>query len=281
MRTYDTETLKHLQQVELMSLKDFVDTCEANNIRYFGFGGTAIGALRHKGFIPWDDDIDVCLPAEDFNKLLDIYDKEWSEKYSIMNTERDINYPFPTTRIMLKGTQFCEEALAPLPLDLGIFLDVYCFDNVSDDEKEYKKQAFDAWFWSHMRILVDVPRPVILADGIKGKLLKAAVTMGRGVCKLLHLSTQKMYEREQEARNRFAHVKTKRIAYLHDTDRFVNTYPVDEVFPVDKLDFDGIQVSFPNQNDKFLRMLYGDYMQMPPVEKRKNHYPARLDFGPY
>ena len=281
MRTYDTETLKHLQQVELMILNDFVDTCEANNIRYFGFGGTAIGALRHKGFIPWDDDIDVCLPAEDFNKLLDIYDKEWSEKYSIMNTERDINYPFPTTRIMLKGTQFCEEALAPLPLDLGIFLDVYCFDNVSDDEKEYQKQAFDAWFWSHMRILVDVPRPVILADGIKGKLLKAAVTMGRGVCKLLHLSTQKMYEREQEARNRFAHVKTKRIAYLHDTDRFVNTYPVDEVFPVDKLDFDGIQVAFPNQNDKFLRMLYGDYMQMPPVEKRKNHYPARLDFGPY
>lgn len=281
MRTYDTETLKHLQQVELMILKDFVDTCEVNNIRYFGFGGTAIGALRHKGFIPWDDDIDVCLPAEDFNKLLDIYDKEWSEKYSIMNTERDINYPFPTTRIMLKGTQFCEEALAPLPLDLGIFLDVYCFDNVSDDEKEYQKQAFDAWFWSHMRILVDVPRPVILADGIKGKLLKAAVTMGRGVCKLLHLSTQKMYEREQEARNRFAHVKTKRIAYLHDTDRFVNTYPVDEVFPVDKLDFDGIQVAFPNQNDKFLRMLYGDYMQMPPVEKRKNHYPARLDFGPY
>ena len=281
MRTYDTETLKHLQRVELMILKDFVDTCEANNIRYFGFGGTAIGALRHKGFIPWDDDIDVCLPAEDFNKLLDIYDKEWSEKYSIMNTERDINYPFPTTRIMLKGTQFCEEALAPLPLDLGIFLDVYCFDNVSDDEKEYQKQAFDAWFWSHMRILVDVPRPVILADGIKGKLLKAAVTMGRGVCKLLHLSTQKMYEREQEARNRFAHVKTKRIAYLHDTDRFVNTYPVDEVFPVDKLDFDGIQVAFPNQNDKFLRMLYGDYMQMPPVEKRKNHYPARVDFGPY
>ena len=281
MRTYDTETLKHLQRVELMILKDFVDTCEANNIRYFGFGGTAIGALRHKGFIPWDDDIDVCLPAEDFNKLLDIYDKEWSEKYSIMNTERDINYPFPTTRIMLKGTQFCEEALAPLPLDLGIFLDVYCFDNVSDDEKEYQKQAFDAWFWSHMRILVDVPRPVILADGIKGKLLKAAVTMGRRVCKLLHLSTQKMYEREQEARNRFAHVKTKRIAYLHDTDRFVNTYPVDEVFPVDKLDFDGIQVAFPNQNDKFLRMLYGDYMQMPPVEKRKNHYPARLDFGPY
>lgn len=281
MRTYDTETLKHLQQVELMILKDFVDTCEANNIRYFGFGGTAIGALRHKGFIPWDDDIDVCLPAEDFNKLLDIYDKEWSEKYSIMNTERDINYPFPTTRIMLKGTQFCEEALAPLPLDLGIFLDVYCFDNVSDDEKEYKKQAFDAWFWSHMRILVDVPRPVILADGIKGKLLKAAVIMGRGVCKLLHLSTQKMYEREQEARNRFAHIKTKRIAYLHDTDRFVNTYPVDAVFPVDRLDFNGIQVAFPNQNDKFLRMLYGDYMQLPPVEKRKNHYPARLDFGPY
>lgn len=238
MRTYDTETLKHLQQVERMIFKDFVDTCESHNIRYFGIAGTGIGALRHKGFIPWDDDIDVALPAEDFHKLLAIYDEEWADKYSIINSERNINYPFPTTRIMLKGTQFCEEALASLPLDLGIFLDVYCFDNVSDNQKEYEKQARDTWFWSHMRILVDVPYPVILADGIKGKLLRVGVTIGRGVCKLLHVSTQKMYEREQEARNRYAHIKTKRIGYLNDTDPWTQTYYVDDIFPVKKLEYE-------------------------------------------
>ena len=74
--------------------------------------------FRHKGMIPWDDDIDVCLPAEDFNKLLDIYDKEWSEKYSIMNTERDINYPFPTTRIMLKGHSSAKKHLRHFLLTL-------------------------------------------------------------------------------------------------------------------------------------------------------------------
>ena len=143
MREYDEETLHHLQRVERMIFKDFIDTCEQHSLRYFGIAGTGIGALRHKGFIPWDDDIDVALPAEDFHKLLEIYDREWADKYTIINTERDSNYPFPTTRIMLKETQFCEEALATLPLDLGIFLDVYCFDNVSDDEKAYKKQAND------------------------------------------------------------------------------------------------------------------------------------------
>ena len=281
MRTYDTETLKHLQQVERMIFKDFVDTCESHNIRYFGIAGTGIGALRHKGFIPWDDDIDVALPAEDFHKLLAIYDEEWADKYSIINSERNINYPFPTTRIMLKGTQFCEEALASLPLDLGIFLDVYCFDNVSDNQKEYEKQARDTWFWSHMRILVDVPHPVILADGIKGKLLRVGVTIGRGVCKLLHVSTQKMYEREQEARNRYAHIKTKCIGYLNDTDPWTQTYYVDDIFPVKKLEYEGMMVAFPNKIEEFLELVYGDYMQLPPVEKRKNHYPARLDFGPY
>lgn len=281
MREYDEETLHHLQRVERMIFKDFIDTCEKYNLRYFGIGGTGIGALRHKGFIPWDDDIDVALPAEDFHKLLEIYDREWSDKYNIINTERDINYPFPTTRIMLNGTQFCEEALATLPLDLGIFLDVYCFDNVSDDEREYKKQVNDTWFWSHMRILVDVPHPVILADGIKGKLLRAGVVVGRGICKLFRVSTRKMYAREQEARNRYAHVKTKRIAYMNDTYKWKETYFFDDIFPVRKLEYEGMMVAFPRDLEYQLELLYGDYMQLPPVEKRKNHYPARLDFGPY
>ena len=90
-----------------------------------------------------------------------------------------------------------------------------------------------------------------------------------------------MYAREQEARNRYAHVKTKRIAYMNDTYKWKETYFFDDIFPVRKLEYEGMMVAFPRDLEHQLELLYGDYMQLPPVEKRKNHYPARLDFGPY
>ena len=88
-------------------------------------------------------------------------------------------------------------------------------------------------------------------------------------------------KKENEARRRYAGVSTRRIAYLNDTSPFTATYPRDEVFPLRPLEFEGRQVYFPNKLEKHLSTLYGDFMPLPPVEKRKNHYPARLDFGPY
>jgi lipopolysaccharide cholinephosphotransferase len=69
-REYDDATLHRLQKIELMILKDFMALCEKHQLTWFSFAGTAIGAIRHKGFIPWDDDIDVCLPREDYEKFL-------------------------------------------------------------------------------------------------------------------------------------------------------------------------------------------------------------------
>lgn len=72
MREYDSETLKKVQSTELALLKDFIKICDDNNLTYFGIAGTGIGALRHSGFIPWDDDIDVALPRADYEKALEI-----------------------------------------------------------------------------------------------------------------------------------------------------------------------------------------------------------------
>ena len=87
-KEYDDFTLKRIQEVELEILKDFMDICDRHGLDYFGIAGTGIGALRHQGFIPWDDDIDVAMPRDDFEKLLPLVEKEMGDKYLIMNAER-------------------------------------------------------------------------------------------------------------------------------------------------------------------------------------------------
>ena len=100
MKEYDEATLKKVQQTELGILKDFIKVCEENNLTWFGDAGSGIGALRHKGFIPWDDDIDVVLPRKDFNKMIEVFKRDYSDKYSIANVETMENYPLMTTRLM-------------------------------------------------------------------------------------------------------------------------------------------------------------------------------------
>lgn len=73
IRKYDEETLKHLQQVSLMILKDFIKICEENDLTYYLYAGSLLGTIRHQGFIPWDDDIDVIMFRKDFDKLTDIF----------------------------------------------------------------------------------------------------------------------------------------------------------------------------------------------------------------
>ena len=122
---YEPEILKQVQQMELEILRDFMDVCEENGLRYFGFAGTGIGAIRHGGFIPWDDDIDVAMPRADFEKAMAIIEKQYADKYYVLNTEHDPAYPLMTTRLCRKGTRFVEEAIKDVTCNFGIFLDLY------------------------------------------------------------------------------------------------------------------------------------------------------------
>ena len=121
---YDPETLKHLQDVYLMMLKDFIKVCDENQIEYYLDGGSALGAVRHQGFIPWDDDIDIILFRDEYNRLIEILEKLPQDKYELLSSKNKKCYCRLHSQWNLKGTK--TEAYYDMNTDftLGICLDI-------------------------------------------------------------------------------------------------------------------------------------------------------------
>ena len=278
-KEYDDFTLKRIQEVELEILKDFMDICDRHGLDYFGIAGTGIGALRHHGFIPWDDDIDVAMPRDDFEKLLPLVEKEMGDKYLIMNAERYPNYPLMTTRMTMRGTKFKEEALKNIDAPLGIFLDLYPLDKGSDNPKVARRLARDAWFWSKILILRSIPFPMLGFSGWKAKIIHAICGLAHLVLSILHVPKTWIYKKAYEAETRSNHyTKTKNLDFFCDTTPYMNLYAVKDIYPLRKLPFEDVELNFPHNLHNNLTGMYGDYMQLPPEEKRKNHYPYELEF---
>lgn len=129
-KRYDDRTLKHLQNVQIMILKYFIKICEENNLTYFIYGGSLLGTIRHGGFIPWDDDIDVIMFREDFEKLNKIFEKNIDCKYRFINVLNEETYHYTFGRLMLKNTLFEEWWASQVDYTHNIFIDVFILDNI-------------------------------------------------------------------------------------------------------------------------------------------------------
>lgn len=280
--TYDKKTLRKLQLLEVEMLKDFQAVCEKNGIPYFGIGGTQIGTLRHKGFIPWDDDIDIGMLREDYERFLQVAEEQMSEKYRVINAERYEHYPLVTTHLALRGTKFVPEFFEGIDdVPFGVFLDLFPFDNMPEDDKAAKKQAFWAWFWGKLLILANLPFPYVACRGVKKKIIHGITGICHGVMKLFHISPKWLYQKSVNQCKKYNDMETQRVNYFCDTSYMANIIRRDEIFPLEERVFEDIMVKFPNNMHNQLKALYGDYMKLPPVEARKNHLPVVLDFGPY
>ncbi len=281
VEAHDDPRLEKLHMVLLMMLDDFADICKKNNICWIGMYGTAIGALRHKGFIPWDDDIDICMPRADHDKFCEIVQRDYSDKYEIVNPLTCSNYPMTTTRFILKGTEFRDANLATMDFDSGIFLDLFPLDYLADDEKAFKKQAWRCWLYNKLAIARDVAHPYIADNGFKSKVLRAGTICAHGLLNLPGIRNIKWSQMSLAWSEKYKDTKTKRMGYLCDTNRFTCIYNVDDLLPVKYVPFEDIEMPVAHHAEKLLSEYYGDWMQKPPVSLRHEHYPHILDFGPY
>ena len=281
MKEYDNVTLKKIQTLELEILKDVIGVCEEFGLTYFAFAGTAIGAIRHKGFIPWDDDIDVGMPRKDYEKLLRIFNEKYSDKYIVGNPKYLKNHAGMMSEIMIKGTKFIQEACVDNGCEMGIHIDVFPFDNIPDDEKKRKKQAEEIWFWSHLLLLrhVTCPHlPTTWNDKKRKKYIFACKTV-HFVLSVLRISPGWIYNRSKKACCRYNNIETERMGFCFMTNPYNDWITKSKAFPVVEADFEDIKIKLPGDIDEYLRRIYGDYMQLPPPERRRNHFPYCLDFG--
>ncbi|MFR5692782.1 MAG: phosphorylcholine transferase LicD [Lachnospiraceae bacterium] len=276
---YEPETLKRIQKVQLEILEAFIGVCEKYELSYFMLGGTGIGVVRHQGFIPWDDDIDVAMPRTDYDKFLSVVDKEIGEKYKIMTPLIDKNYACNVTHLQKKGTKFVPYVSRKMKCDLCIDIDIFPLDNMPDDKKKRKKQLKKTWFLNKLIFLCGTPQPIIPLTGIKKHVASVICAGTHYVLKLFHISPRYLYKCLLKECKKYNGEQTKYMNAFEVTMSHHAYISKEELFPLQKMPFENLMVNMPKEYDVYLRRLFGDYMKIPPVEKRVNHCPYILEFG--
>lgn len=280
-KQYDEHILQKLKRTELDILKDFISICRKYNLPYFATGGTAIGALRHQGFIPWDDDIDVCMLREDYDRFMEVAPKEMGDRYIFMTTETEKKYPLMFGKMVKRNTRFVEDAYQQTDYPLGIFIDIFPYDKTPEDETLRRKWQKKTWRIARIHVLTLIPNPK-LPEGtgrIKKGILKSACRCAHYLLKLCRMDAKKTASWYLKWATSCPEPESDLYidySYLTGENLMIRKK---EAFPTIEVPFEDTTVSVVKNYDAFLRPEYGDYMQLPPEEERHNHYAAYIDFG--
>lgn len=275
---YSPETLRRLQLTELGILKKFDAMCEKHGLTYFGLYGTVLGAIRHKGIIPWDDDIDVAMPRKDYDRLAELVPQEFGEGYALLNAQIDPRYPFATSRIMLKGTEFRMLSMKNSPCELGIFLDIFPLEDLPDDEKKRKKMIRKCYVLEKLCIVRNTPFPNSPYRGVKRVVVYGCCAVASIVLKVFPPKTLHNWMRRSLTKYQGEDTGYCGVPLGMHPDRSV--YSRDRVFPLQRVPFEDTLIPIPNDAHGIMRQVYGDtYMTPPPEGKRSNVIPYKLSFG--
>lgn len=275
---YDPEVLRKLQFCELNILKDFIRVCEENNLTYFGFGGTGIGALRHGGFIPWDDDIDLAIPRDDYNVAMEVFRRDYLDKYTVVNAQTYNDFPVMNTHIIINDSRFITEEDKYGKYPKGIFLDIFPIDNVPDDETARNRHLKKTWLLSKLVIMRHIPNPHVPFKGFKAKLAHCVTWLINLFFKVFFISHKFLYNRCLKECTKYNDTETGYFAYCCGSKLCGNVFDKKTIYPLRKIKFENIDVCFPNNLEDVLTAEYGDFMQIPPPEKQINHSPKILEF---
>lgn len=243
----------------LQLLDKFVSVCEEYGLQYYLAGGSVLGAVRHNGFIPWDDDIDVHMPRKDYEKLQTLPQSVWGELMYLATWHKTKNYTYDFLKLELANTTVIER-LHPDYVG-GVFLDVFPLDFISEDIEKI------AFFESQLMKIENRYIRCTIANDNECHSIWDLLCLKFDRISYNHSKWMEKWESLAisfgENQNRFCHSH----GYFHyhggmDVDWFGSGVP---------FIFEGRNVLVPSKYDTYLKHVFGDYMQLPPVEKRVGH----------
>ena len=250
--------IQELHTVQLEILKEFDRVCKKYGLRYFLAYGTLLGAIRHNGFIPWDDDIDTMMPYDDYQRLLSIDPSEWKKPYFVQNENTDPDYGACFTKIRNSETTLIVEQLAHMDINHGVDIDVYPMIHLSDDLKMRKQQFRQTLVYMLLRV-GEPPRNHGKIMYLGGKLI------------LGFLSPKNRYKIEKKLLS-----KITRYQNLDTKESYVISGNLETMYQLLENNwfqsyvlhkFEDCEFPIPSGAKEWLAVRYGEnYMQLPPKE---------------
>lgn len=253
-----------LRVIQLQILDEIVRICKENGLRYCLTGGTCLGAVRHKGFIPWDDDVDIIMPRADFTRFIDLTKGGDTGDFFLDYYMTNPDYGRCFAKYCKRNTLFIE----PNGLKQSIYVDIFVQDKVPGPE--YIAKSKMPGFIHKLDAITTVRR-----EGLGGRDFKT---------RLIYYVTRWIpikwiFNWETKLMTRFENTDAAcYVNYGSPYNLVKEAIPISEFEPYVTLVFEGKEYNVPRNWDLYLSHIYGDYMTLPPIEKRVTHYPKLISF---
>ena len=240
-------------------LNEFKRVCKKYNLKYFAFCGTLLGAVRHKGFIPWDDDIDICMPRADYDLLTKVYFNEFSHPYFMQTPYSDKNYAYSFAKLRNINTCFASASFIECPMNQGVFIDIFPLDETTIEGcNERAEKIINILKYCSAYMSKD-------NKCIKNKhsefALKTTFSPGDNI---------KFYEEIQKiAMSKSGPESTHfscEVCTFYSSEKRI--WPKEFFSECMDLPFCNTTIRVPKYFDEVLKVTYNDYMQLPPIDSR-------------
>lgn len=248
----------------LVEMVEYLDKlCDENGLTLYMAGGTLLGAVRHKGFIPWDDDIDMHLTRPDYDKLIEVFRNNGNcGRYKLLVRELDGNYLYPFAKLVDTQTLLIEKG-GDAGVEMGLYVDIFPVDGLGNDIKTAKKhmKKLNKYITLNLAVLVKPWRKeVSFAKNF-------AIACLRVIAKMY--GADKLHQKMSQIVHSLPYEESKYVGEFIDEigdKRIMLKSEMYEDYEV--MDFENIKLKAPKNWDKWLTQFYGDYMTLPPEEKR-------------
>ena len=257
-------SLQEIKEIELNTLKMFSSFCKENNIRFYLAYGTLLGAIRYKGFIPWDDDIDVLVPRDDYDRLLTLFSD--NKRYRLFAFEKSSEYGYPFAKLCDMTTRLEETLYNQQSVELGVQVDVFPLDAWDSNLEKAKKEArrikkYMAWlgFTKEKKPVTNNP--------VRYVAWKVVLFFAK-----LHGSryyVRRIIKASNKPKQKGSPYLGAKVWSIYGERGIIPASVFDETI---EIEFEGERFPAPKGYDTYLTCLYGDYLPEPPPEKRKSHH---------